>query len=198
MGGAWTNPAYAPLPLSGPVFGEYRNKFYGVPLIMDILEEYGFRATFFTEVLCTHFVGRAEMEKVFRLMADRGHDAQLHLHPIYRFYRDALGGKPRREIDLMHRLTESEQHDVIGEGVDLFQKLSGASPRAYRAGCYGASETTLRVLASHGIQIDSSYNLAFLNLYLRLQNALSQCAGVDWGCLRVSGNGLSRGRRFRI
>jgi hypothetical protein len=163
MGGAWTNPAYAPLPLSGPVFGEYRAKFFGIPLIMDILEEYGFRATFFTEVFCGHILGYDQVEKTLGLIKERGHDPQLHLHPIYRFYRDALAGGPRREIDLMHQLPESEQHDLIGEGVALFKKLSGVSPRAYRAGCYGGSETTLRALASHGIQIDSSYNLAYLN-----------------------------------
>jgi hypothetical protein len=162
MGGAWTNSAYSPLPLSGPVFGECGAKFYGIPLIMDILEEYGFRATFFTEVFCGHVLGHAQVEKVLRLIGDRGHDPQLHLHPIYRFYRDALAGRPRREIDLMFQLPESEQHDLIGEGVALFRKLTGVSPRAYRAGCYGGSETTLGVLKSHGIQIDSSYNLAYL------------------------------------
>ena len=163
MGGAWTNPAYAPLPLSLPVFGEYQEKSYGIPLIMDILEEYGFRATFFTEVLCASIVGRRDVEKALRMIKDRGHDAQLHLHPIYRFYRDALAGKPRREIDLMFQLPESEQHEVIGEGVALFLELCGEAPRAYRAGCYGGSETTLRVLKSHGIEIDSSYNLAYQN-----------------------------------
>jgi hypothetical protein len=164
MGGAWTNPAYSPLPVSGPIFGEYRAKYYGIPLIMDILEESGLRGTFFTEVFCGHLVGHDQVEKVLRAIMDRGHDAQLHLHPIYHFYRKALAGGPRREIDLMFKLSESEQHDLIGEGVALFRKLSGVSPRAYRAGCYGGSETTLRVLKSHGIEIDSSYNLAYLNL----------------------------------
>jgi hypothetical protein len=131
---------------------------------MDILEEFGFRATFFTEVFCGHLIGYDQVEKVLRAIIDRGHDAQLHLHPIYHFYRDSLAGGLRREIDLMFQLSESEQHDLIGEGVALFRKLSGVSPRAYRAGCYGGSETTLRVLKSHGIEIDSSYNLAYLNL----------------------------------
>lgn len=164
MGGAWNNPAWRPLPLSGPVFGEFGCKSYGIPLIMDILEEYGFRATFFTEVLCAPVVGEADVERALRLISDRGHDAQLHLHPIYRFYRRALAGGLRRQIDLMFQLPESEQHDVIGEGIALFHKLSGVRPRAYRAGCYGASETTLRVLKANGIEIDSSYNLAYRGL----------------------------------
>jgi hypothetical protein len=163
MGGAWTNPAYSPLPLSGPVFGHFGTRFYGIPLIMDILEEYGFQATFFTEVFCSHIVGYEQVEKALRLISDRGHDPQLHLHPIYWFYREALAGRSRREIDLMFQLPESEQQELIGEGVAMFRKLTGIAPRAYRAGCYGAAESTLRVLKAHGIEIDSSYNLAFLN-----------------------------------
>jgi peptidoglycan/xylan/chitin deacetylase (PgdA/CDA1 family) len=163
MGGAWTNPAYSPLPVSGPIFGEYKAKSYGIPLIMDILEEFGFRATFFTEVFCGHLIGYDQVERVLRAIMDRGHDAQLHIHPIYHFYRDALAGGPRREIDLMFQLSESEQHELIGQGTALFRKLSGVCPRAYRAGCYGGSETTLRVLKAHGIEIDSSYNRAYLN-----------------------------------
>jgi len=36
-------------------------------------------------------------------------------------------------------------------------------PRAYRAGCYAADETTLAALRENGILIDSSYNLSALD-----------------------------------
>jgi len=162
MGGAWGNPAYAPLPLDRPVFGKYGSRFYGIPLIMDILEEHGMRATFFTEVFCAYLVGHGEVEKVFQLIRERGHDAQLHLHPAYLFYRDFLAGQPRREIDLIFRLLPDQQRELIRKGVTLFRDLSGKLPRAYRAGCYGASEITLQALRENGVEIDSSYNLAYL------------------------------------
>ena len=162
MGGAWRNPAYSPLALDGPVFGKIGSRFYGVPLIMDILEEQGFRGTFFTEVFCAYAVGHEEVAKVIRQIQERGHDVQLHLHPTYRFYRDFKAGQPRCETDLMCQLTPEEQHQLVGEGVRLFRELSGKAPRAYRAGCYGASEVTLRALRAHGVEIDASYNLAYL------------------------------------
>jgi peptidoglycan/xylan/chitin deacetylase (PgdA/CDA1 family) len=164
MGGAWRNPAFGPLPLDGPIYGKYGAGFYGIPLIMDILEEYGFRGTFFTEVFCAYCVGHKEVEGVLRSIRERGHDAQLHLHPTYRFYRDYLNGKPRRETDLMFHLPPGEQHELIAEGVELFRALSGVRPKVYRAGCYGASEETLRALKVNGIEIDSSYNLAYLGV----------------------------------
>jgi hypothetical protein len=162
MGGAWRNPEYYPLPLERSMLGLYNSRFYGIPLLMDILEEYGFRATFFTEVFCGYLVGFEEVEKVFRLIRERGHDPQLHLHPVFRFYRDFRQGMPRREIDLMFRLAPDEQQALVREGVELFYQLNGKRPRAYRAGCYGASEVTLRALRENGVEIDSSYNLAFL------------------------------------
>jgi hypothetical protein len=129
---------------------------------MDILEEHGLRATFFTEVFCAYIVGDGEVARVCRYIRERGHDCQLHLHPVYRFYRDFRQGQPRREIDLMFQLRPDEQALLIAEGVKLFKQLSGASPRAYRAGCYGASETTLAALRDNGVEIDSSYNLSYM------------------------------------
>jgi hypothetical protein len=160
LGGAWRNPEYRAVPLDQLVFGKYGSRFYGIPLMMDILEEYGFRATFFTEVFCSYLLGDGEVGKVFEYILRRGHDAQLHLHPIYRFYRDRAAGLPHREVDFICQLDPERQHELIAEGVSLFRRFSGQSPRAYRAGCYGASEVTLQALRANGVQIDSSYNLA--------------------------------------
>lgn len=203
MGGAWNNPAYSPLPLERSVFGLHNSRFYGVPLLMDILEEYGFRATFFTEVFCAYLVGFEEVEKVFRQIRTRGHDPQLHLHPVFRFYRDYLRGMPRREIDLMFRLSPEEQHDLVREGVQLFRQFNGKPPRAYRAGCYGASEVTLKALRQNGVEIDSSYNLAYLGKTCGFQtsplNAPSMMEGLHEFPLTVfQGPAISGPRMLEI
>lgn len=162
MGGAWNRPGAAPLPAALTVFGETASGKYGVPLIMDILEQHGFAATFFVEVFCAYLLGFEEVAKIFQCIQDRGHDVQLHLHPVYRFYRDFLNGQPRRERDLMFQFPPQEQETLIREGVSLFRQFSGKSPRAFRAGCYAASEVTLGALRKNGISIDSSYNLSYL------------------------------------
>lgn len=162
LGGAWRHAHYEPVSLDRSVYGKIGDRLYGIPLIMDILEEYGFRGTFFTEVLCSYFVGREEVAGVLRSISDRGHDGQLHVHPVYRFYKDFKEGKGRREVDLHFRLSLDEQREIIASGVELFRQMSGRSPRAFRAGCYGAAESTLIALREKGISIDSSYNLAYL------------------------------------
>ncbi len=162
LGGAWRN-ALGPLPVSRTMFGEKGFGLYGVPLIMDILEEHGFRGTFFVEVFCSYLRGADEVRGVFDCIQKRGHDVQLHLHPVQRFYRDFVQGQGRREQDLMFQFSPEEQKDLIGEGVALFREFSGVAPRAFRAGCYAASEVTLRALHENGVVIDSSYNLAYLD-----------------------------------
>ena len=162
MGGAWRNAGPGPLPVSRTMLGENGSGVYGVPLIMDILEEHQFRATFFVEVFCSYLLGQEEVAKVFQCIQQRGHDVQLHLHPVYRFFRDYLEGRGRREQDLMFQFSPDEQGELIRDGVRLFREIAGTAPKAFRAGCYGASEVTLGALRENGIRIDSSYNLSYL------------------------------------
>ena len=162
IGGAWDN-AGPPLPLKNTVFGENQSGTFGIPLIMDILEERGFRATFFIEVFCSYHLGLEPVAAVFDDIQKRGHDAQLHLHPVHRFYWEYTQGGARREQDLLFQFSADEQYQLVKDGVALFRQLSGKSPRAFRAGCYGASETTLAALREAGVPIDSSYNLSFLD-----------------------------------
>lgn len=163
MGGAWDDRAKRPLPLERSIFGKNGSASYGIPLIMDILETHGFRGTFFTEMLCALVLGHKEVQNVVSYIQGRGHDVQLHLHPVYWYYHQFLQGQPKQEKDLMFQLPLEQQEKLIGMGIDLLGQFSGSRPRAYRAGCYGASESTLGVLHRLGIEIDSSYNLCYLD-----------------------------------
>lgn len=163
LGGAWKNGARTPVPLDRTVFGQTGSGSYGVALIMDILEEHGFTGTFFIEVFCSYLLGLDAVAAVFDCIQKRGHDVQLHLHPAYRFYWEFLKGGPRRPIDLFFKLPPEEQCALVRDGVQLFRRFSGKSPRAFRAGCFGASEATLIALRENGVFIDSSYNLCYLN-----------------------------------
>jgi hypothetical protein len=58
---------------------------------MDILEEHGLRGTFFVETFAGAVVGEAPLREAYAEIAARGHDVQLHLHPVYRYY--ALVGR---------------------------------------------------------------------------------------------------------
>ena len=46
MAGAWRNSAWDPPLLDVTVFGRHGDRYYGIPLIMDILEEHGWSIFF--------------------------------------------------------------------------------------------------------------------------------------------------------
>lgn len=51
IGGAFSNPNLKPVGNEKRIYGKIGNKYYGIPLIMDIADEYGIPLTFFVEVM---------------------------------------------------------------------------------------------------------------------------------------------------
>ena len=168
LGGAWEDPRVEPVPPDRAVLGRIGSKLYGVPLIMDILEQHDLRATFFAEVLARDVVGPSELAAAYSSIKKRGHDPQLHLHPVFYFYHLVKQGMMSREqlppqMDLIGGLPFEMQLDLLKKGCSIFRDIFGSMPRAFRAGCYGASMSTLAALEKIGIFYDSSFNAAYLD-----------------------------------
>jgi hypothetical protein len=167
MGGAWDAPQLRPVPPERAILGKIGSAYYGTPLIMDILEQHGLRATFFIEVLASHVVPQSQLAEAYSEIARRGHDPQLHLHPVYHYYHLFRQGGIGREqlpprMDLIGSLPLEKQLELLREGTDLFRGFVGREPVAFRAGCFGASASTLSALSRLGFRYDSSFNAAFL------------------------------------
>ena len=167
MGGAWESPTRAPVTPDRAILGARGLCRYGVPLIMDLLEEHGLRGTFFVEVFAGAVVGNALLSDAYREILARGHDVQLHLHPVFRYYdrfkrgliaADQLPG----HMDLIGRHAPSQQLELLEEGVCIFERLVGRKPVAFRAGNYAADHATLAMLEKIGIRYDTSFNAAYL------------------------------------
>lgn len=167
LGGAWRNPKWKPVGPERSILGRIGAKLYGIPLIMDILEENDLRATFFTEVLARDVVGRPELAEAYAPISKRGHDPQLHLHPVFHYYHLVTQGTIQREelpprMDLIGGLPFEKQLELLEKGRSIFRGIFGSIPTAFRAGCYGASMSTLDALEKIGIPYDSSFNAAYL------------------------------------
>ena len=167
MGGAWDEPTRGPLPASRHVFCRDDSGAYGIPLIARELDRYGFRATFFCETLATRVLGEADTRSVVDALLAAGQDVQLHLHPVYWYYRRFRegGGVDREQYrssasDLLCAHSPDQQLALLEEAGDLLRTCTGRAPVAFRAGNFAASRATLRVLAKLGFVIDSSYNPA--------------------------------------
>jgi hypothetical protein len=167
LGGAWDHPEWKPVGPDRAVLGKIGAKCYGIPLIMDILEQNDLRGTFFTEVLARDLFEKSELAEAYAPILRRGHDAQLHLHPVFHFYHLVAQGLMRREqlpanMDWIGSLPFDTQVELLEKGCVIFKEIFGAMPVAFRAGCYGASMSTLDALQKVGIPYDSSFNAAYL------------------------------------
>jgi hypothetical protein len=134
---------------------------------MDILDENDLRATFFREVLASDVVGTYELVEAYAPIHKRGHEAQLHLHPVFNYYHLVTQGLIRRaqlplRMDLIGTLPFETQLELPEKGISVFRDIFGLLPTAFRACCYGASMSTLDALERIGIPYDSSFNAAYL------------------------------------
>jgi peptidoglycan/xylan/chitin deacetylase (PgdA/CDA1 family) len=167
MGGAWDSPTREPVGPDRAILGRTGPHRYGTPLIMDLLEEHALRATFFVEVFAGAVVGDAALAGAYREIIRRGHDAQLHLHPVFRYYAGRKRGLPGWEpppahMDWIGSHSPLAQLELLREGVAAFELLVGRKPIAFRAGNYAADDATLAALDQVGIRYDSSFNAAYL------------------------------------
>lgn len=167
MGGALDNPTRKPVSPERAILGRVKSSHYGTPLIMDILERNGLRGTFFLEVFGSQVVDLRQITDAYRQIVSRGHDVQLHLHPVYHYYRllqqgCITRGQLPQHPDLIGTLPLAKQVQLLGEGIGLFRDITGKSPVAFRAGCFGASKTTLTALSEVGIEYDTSFNATFV------------------------------------
>ena len=166
MGGAWDTPGRRPVGPERAILGCDGAHRYGTPLIMDILEAAGLRGVFFAEMFAGPVVGEEALAAAYQGILARGHDVQMHLHPVFHYFAALRQGRivaqelPAR-LDDMAAFPLGTQIELIEKGIEIFQRLLGRRPVAFRAGNYAASDTTLGALEKSGIRYDSSYNAAY-------------------------------------
>ena len=167
MGGAWDDPRLQPVPAERAILGRIGNQHYGIPLIMEILERHSLQGTFFLEVLAAQVVPEHTLAKAYQEVTARGHDVQLHLHPVFHYYNLFQKGELGRDqlppdMDLIGSLPLETQVSLLQQGSYLFRNLVAKTPVAFRAGCFGSSRSTLAALARLVFLYDSSFNASYL------------------------------------
>ncbi|HEX6665095.1 MAG TPA: hypothetical protein VF081_00690 [Solirubrobacterales bacterium] len=137
------------------IFGDFGNggPAGGIGLQMDLLEHFGFRGSFFVDVLMEFEHGQRALERTIEAILERGHEVELHVHPEH------LEWSADREVAEVARggmQGEDVFRRVLELSVDLFERRVGRRPVAYRAGAYRISDAHFPVLEEFGILIDSS------------------------------------------
>lgn len=154
-----------PESIADRILGQRGDKYYGIPLMMDILERHGMKGTFFINAYLDSYYPEAEVEQVVRQIVDRGHDVQLHTHEEFRCFSFC----DKKDIDCWNRCTKTQSYmsgntlenqiEIISEGALNIEKWSGRYPVAFRGGGFDADVNTLKALRVLNIPVDSSlYN----------------------------------------
>ena len=143
------------------VWGRFANhdEEIGIPLIMRELEAEGLRGTFFVEPLGARHFGIDGLAAVCRAIRARGHDVQLHAHPMQqrpRFRSEGVAAPP----DDMHAYSVDDQVKLIEHGLGILAEagVPRADVRGFRAGNFGAAESTWLAMARAGLAVSSNLN----------------------------------------
>ncbi len=121
---------------------------YGIGRIIEILDKYGVKGSFFTNVYEYPVWGKSEIERIVKFIHDKGHDVELHTHPIW------IDDKRREN---MFQFPLREQESIINWGADFIEKCTGRRPICHRAGAYGFNRDTLIACEKTGLKVDSSH-----------------------------------------
>ena len=170
IGGAFSNPRLKPVNSMKRIFGRIGKKEYGIPLMMDIADRFGLKMVFFLEVLNRYFFGESESKQVCQYILHRGHDVQVHVHPNYLNFTCEHPGRLAFS-DFMSAYPPARQIALLTEARDLLIRYGAPVPTAFRAGCFGAGQTTLAALKQAGFLFDSSFNRAYCGITCSILDA---------------------------
>lgn len=131
---------------------------HGLGFILDTLERYGLHGTFFIEVMNVHYFGDGPMATIAAEIRARGHDLQLHIHPCWR----SLPGRKAGTIpddgysDSFPDYSGSALTALLQEGRDIYTRLTGHPPLAFRSGGLMANRELFSALATTGFRMSST------------------------------------------
>lgn len=129
------------------VFGVCGGQRYGFQRIMEVCENGGVSATFFVSSLDSCRFGEAPFRTVCEEIVSRGHDVQVHTHPVRLF---------DNGVEHMWEYRLADQAAILETASGKIERWLGRRPLAHRAGAYGINEDTFAALRKNGIAIDSS------------------------------------------
>jgi hypothetical protein len=134
---------------------------FGLPFQIEMLNQHGLKAVFFTESLFACAVGSGPLADIVGMVQDGGHEVQLHIHPEWLAWMPQ-SILPGRNGQYLKDFTKAEQVKLIACGLENLKSAKAKNVCAFRAGNYGANFDTLRALAENGVLYDSSHNTCYI------------------------------------
>lgn len=127
---------------------------HGLGYLLDTLNRFGHKGTFFVEALNTIYFGDEPMGGIAKSLHASGHDVQLHLHPCWTYFRHedwASRLQVERPNDNICRRTEDEIVELIQHGLAAFNRWGIPAPTVLRTGGLKVNEAVYRAMGRCGL-----------------------------------------------
>lgn len=133
---------------------------FGVPWLLDRLDETGARGVFFIDPMPALVHGEAIIADMVGPIVARGHEVQLHIHTEWLEWarNSPVGDRRGRNIG---SFSLEDQIILINYARDVLMRAGAKAPTAFRAGNYGADDRTITALDRLGIAWDTSFNAGY-------------------------------------
>lgn len=143
------------------ILGRCSEGVFGVPWLLDRLDESGARGVFFVDPMPALVHGESLVADIVGPIVARGHEVQVHIHTEWLEWAtdSPVGGRRGRNIG---DFSLPDQVSLIGYARDALVRAGAPRPNAFRAGNYGADDRTITALGQLGIAWDASFNAAYL------------------------------------
>ena len=142
------------------------NRDIGLGYILDTLNKYDLKATFFVETCNTSYFGSSSMGDVAQDIFKQGHDVQLHIHPAWEIFQKndwhdfvAQHSPSSDSHDNLGQLDQTMQTQLIKKGLSLFSEWQLPRPIALRAGNLFSSSITYQAMRENDLPIASNIGM---------------------------------------
>jgi hypothetical protein len=184
IGGTFDNPdVRTPIGVQN-VLGMVDGVSQGLGFMLDTFRAHGIPATFFIETMQTAFFGDEPMRDLALHISGEGHDAELHLHPVWTYFdradwREHLSRQ--RPNDDLHGRSVDELVSWMQRGIDTFRRWGLPAPVALRTGNLMVDRNVYRAMAKAGIPVASNVARAVFEpeeCELRLNAGVHRIEGI--------------------
>jgi SAM-dependent methyltransferase len=138
------------------IFGRWPNaRPGGIVELMNVAERNDARLVMFLDFAEEHHYGQP-IRDAATLIHDRGHDLQLHAHPVF-VPEEFWQARGAEGFGLLDRATRVQANALFEDLARRYYEITGKLPLAFRGGGYRYNANVLAALSDNGVRLDSSY-----------------------------------------
>jgi hypothetical protein len=150
IAGFFQNPKFTPL-IHQPISGNINGKSEALGFFINLMKQYNFVATFFVETVHSCYFSPDIMQHYVSELLKANQDVQLHLHPVWRYFRDkefVSDNCSDHSVEFMLELLE--------EGKSSIKNWTGNKPVALRTGNFSAGDNVYKAMGIANLKISSN------------------------------------------